>query len=110
VLVELVPTEIKTTSVAAYFFIISNIGGNMPLVVPLLRPFFESLGYIRIDALRCKNNYCLNPQIFLISSFINKLRYKIFGYFSFLILKTEDVKQKFRKITVTKPNRTHITC
>ena len=54
VLVELVPTEIKTTSVAAYFFIISNIGGNMPLVVPILRPIFENFGYLGIDALRCK--------------------------------------------------------
>lgn len=55
VLVELVPAKIKTTSVAVYFFIISNIGGNMPLLVPVLRPAFESWGYTKEAALRCEH-------------------------------------------------------
>ena len=54
VLVELVPQDIKTTAVAVYFFIISNIGGNMPLMVPVISPLFESLKYLKIDALRSK--------------------------------------------------------
>nr|XP_054769576.1 uncharacterized protein LOC129277421 [Lytechinus pictus] len=34
VVIELVPSNIRTTAIAYYFFIISNIGGNMPLLVP----------------------------------------------------------------------------
>ena len=54
VLVELVPTDVKTTAVAAYFFIISNVGGNMPLLVPLLKKVFISAGYEEVNALRSK--------------------------------------------------------
>lgn len=34
VLVELVPEHLRITGVGIYFFIISNIGGNMGLLVP----------------------------------------------------------------------------
>ncbi|XP_077986710.1 MFS-type efflux pump MSMEG_3705-like [Glandiceps talaboti] len=36
VIVELVPASVRTASVAVYFFIITNIGGSMPLLVPVL--------------------------------------------------------------------------
>lgn len=41
VVIELVPSNIRTTAIAYYFFIISNIGGNMPLLVP---PIEQALG------------------------------------------------------------------
>ncbi len=66
VLVELVPAKIKTTSIAVYFFIISNIGGNMPLLVPVLRPLFEAKGYSKEDALRCE----LNLNLFYKNHFV----------------------------------------
>lgn len=40
VVIELVPKELRTASIALYLFIISNIGGNMPLLVPPLQNFF----------------------------------------------------------------------
>ena len=52
VLVELVEPEVKTTAVAAYFFIISNVGGNMPLLVPPIKNAFVQAGYGTADALR----------------------------------------------------------
>ena len=36
VVVELVPSAVRATAVAFYFFIITNIGGNLPLLVPPL--------------------------------------------------------------------------
>jgi hypothetical protein len=57
VLVELVPSKIKTTSVAVYFFIISNIGGNMPLLVPALKNLFEnSYKVTSVEAIRCNSS------------------------------------------------------
>ena len=42
VLVELVPSNVRTTAVAVYLFIITNIGGNMPLLVPVLKRAFRA--------------------------------------------------------------------
>ena len=52
VLVELVAADVRTTAVAAYFFIISNVGGNMPLLVPPVKKAFMNAGYGEIDSLR----------------------------------------------------------
>ncbi|XP_048776691.1 MFS-type efflux pump MSMEG_3705-like isoform X2 [Ostrea edulis] len=52
VVVELVPSDIKTTAVAVYLFIISNIGGNANLLVPPLTQHFEDDGYSKSAALR----------------------------------------------------------
>lgn len=110
VVVELVPSEIKTTAVAAYLFIISNIGGNANLLVPPLAQHFESQHYSKSDSLRCKYIviftylYWCTFLIFYIfesihsqikatlynsklsSPFISlKALYKIFNFFSLLI-------------------------
>ena len=34
VVIELVPEKLRTTGVGFYFFVISNIGGNMQVIVP----------------------------------------------------------------------------
>ncbi|XP_043214141.1 MFS-type efflux pump MSMEG_3705-like isoform X1 [Amphibalanus amphitrite] len=52
VLVELVPAEIRTAAVAFYFFVISNVGGNMPLLVDPVKQAFKNAGNSEIDALR----------------------------------------------------------
>nr|XP_015222496.1 PREDICTED: D-galactonate transporter-like isoform X1 [Lepisosteus oculatus]XP_015222497.1 PREDICTED: D-galactonate transporter-like isoform X1 [Lepisosteus oculatus] len=41
ILVELVPSAVRTSSVAFYLFIITNIGGNAPLLVPLLAKLYN---------------------------------------------------------------------
>mmetsp|Transcript_7665 Transcript_7665/g.27280 ORF Transcript_7665/g.27280 Transcript_7665/m.27280 type:complete len:200 (+) Transcript_7665:1592-2191(+) len=45
--IESVPSHLKAVSVAIYLFIISNIGGNMPLLVPVL----ENMGLNKKEAL-----------------------------------------------------------
>ena len=52
VVVELIPANIRTSAVAVYLFIISNIGGNLPLLVPTLQQSFEDSGYTKSQALR----------------------------------------------------------
>ena len=42
VVVELVPEKLRMTGVGVYFFIISNIGGNMQLLVPPFQTFFQN--------------------------------------------------------------------
>ena len=60
VLVEVVPTPLRTLGVAVYLFIISNIGGNMPLVVSPLQQMFLRNGISRVDSLRGRLIlYCL---------------------------------------------------
>ncbi len=49
VLVELVPEKLRITGVGVYFFIISNIGGNMSLLVPPTQRALESLFDIGVD-------------------------------------------------------------
>ncbi|XP_032786983.2 MFS-type efflux pump MSMEG_3705 isoform X2 [Daphnia magna] len=73
VLVELVPADVRTTAVAAYFFIISNIGGNMPLLVPSVKRAFINAGYGEVDSLRntlylfFPGEYILGAVLFLVS-------------------------------------------
>lgn len=43
VVIELVPAHLRASSVGFYFFIISNIGGNMPLLVSALSPSLMEL-------------------------------------------------------------------
>ena len=52
VLVELVRPQFKTSAIAVYLFIITNIGGNIPLLVPPIQHAFEQAGIHGADALR----------------------------------------------------------
>ncbi|KAJ8300638.1 hypothetical protein KUTeg_022157 [Tegillarca granosa] len=45
IILELVPSDIRTSAVAIYLFIITNIGGNTPLLVPPIKKHFQSIGY-----------------------------------------------------------------
>ena len=58
VVVELVPNTIRSPAIAGYLFIISIIGGNMPLLVPPLK---------RLTSLRTAL-YILFPGLYLLSS------------------------------------------
>jgi len=52
VVIEVVPVPVRTSAVAVYLFIISNVGGNVPLLVPVLKSAFENLGYNSTSSLR----------------------------------------------------------
>ncbi len=58
VVVELVPNTIRSPAIAGYLFIISIIGGNVPLLVPLLK---------KVTSLRTAL-YILFPGLYLLSS------------------------------------------
>jgi hypothetical protein len=58
VLVELVPENLRTTGVGFYFFVISNIGGNMQLLLPPVKKAIkESFKLNDVDALRGNFEY-----------------------------------------------------
>ncbi|XP_037076202.1 protein spinster homolog 1-like [Pollicipes pollicipes] len=51
-LVEMAPAEVRTSAVAFYYFVITNIGGNMPLLVDPVKKAFSNAGYNDVDSLR----------------------------------------------------------
>ena len=55
VIIELVPSSLRGSSVALYFFIISNIGGLGPLIVTPIENAFKSTGMDTATAIRCKD-------------------------------------------------------
>jgi len=67
VVVEVVPVPLRTSAVAVYMLIISNIGGSMPLLVPVLKTAFQDLGYDPVSSLRGMkpgSPLCLIPVVF----------------------------------------------
>lgn len=52
VVIEVVPVPLRTSAVAVYMFIISNVGGNVPLLVPVLKSAFQNLGHDSVFSLR----------------------------------------------------------
>lgn len=69
VVLELVPSNIKTTAIAYYFFIISNIGGNMPLLVPPIEKATDLRTALYILYPGC---YLLSAAIFVLSMLVVK--------------------------------------
>ncbi|KAL3872099.1 hypothetical protein ACJMK2_040053 [Sinanodonta woodiana] len=65
--IELVPSHIRTSTIAAYLFIISNIGGNMPLLVPPINDAFIKAGYAKAEALRAAL-YILYPGLYILGA------------------------------------------
>ena len=64
VIIELIPADIRTTGIAVYLFIITNIGGNIQLLVPPIKASFKERGYTEISALRAAL-YILYPGPYL---------------------------------------------
>ena len=54
IVIELVPADLRTTCVAMYLFIITNIGGNAPLLVTPIQNAFHGHGMSTQDSLRGK--------------------------------------------------------
>ena len=58
VLVELVPADVRASAVALYFFITTNIGGNMPLLINPVKQAFKRAGNTEAEALRGQWQTC----------------------------------------------------
>ncbi|GFS20961.1 Cis,cis-muconate transport protein muck [Elysia marginata] len=69
VAVELVPAQVRTAAVAVYLFIITNIGGNVPLLVPPIQHSFEDRDYTKAEALRGAL-YILYPGLFVLGGLL----------------------------------------
>ncbi len=55
VIIELVPASLRTTGIGVYFFIITNIGGNIQILVPMVQRSLKSaLNLTEIEAFRGK--------------------------------------------------------
>ncbi|KAK3775211.1 hypothetical protein RRG08_009998 [Elysia crispata] len=67
--VELVPAQVRTAAVAVYLFIITNIGGNVPLLVPPIQHSFEDRGWTKAESLRGAL-YILYPGLFVLGGFL----------------------------------------
>ena len=79
VLVELVPEKLRTTGVGLYFFIISNIGGNMQIIVPPIQNLIKKTFKLNdIDAFRgvlyifYPGEYVIGAVLFLLTLFVIK--------------------------------------
>ena len=68
--VELVPAQVRTAAVAVYLFIITNIGGNVPLLVPPIQHSFEDRGWTKAESLRGKSQPTFFTKIFFIQNII----------------------------------------
>ncbi|WAR31342.1 SPNS1-like protein [Mya arenaria] len=67
IVVEMIPSNIRTSAVAVYLFIISNIGGNMPLLVPPIQQAFENGAlYILYPGLYVAGAVLFIPAMFLL--------------------------------------------
>ena len=64
ILVELVPTSSRASMLAAYLFIISNIGGNMNIIVPKLKSLFTGSPRLKYPLL------ILFPGLYLLSGLL----------------------------------------
>ena len=52
IVLELVPVDLRTSSIALYLFVITNIGGNAPLLVTPIQNAFHKYGLNNQDSLR----------------------------------------------------------
>lgn len=79
VVVELVPEQLRVTGVGIYFFIISNIGGNMNVLVPPVQNLLKNIFDLNdLQAFRgalyvfYPGEYVLGSLLFLLSLFVLK--------------------------------------
>ena len=79
VLIELVPTHLRTTGIGFYFFVIGNIGGNMQVLVPPVQAWLRrSFKLSEIQAFRgvlyifYPGEYILGSLLFLLTLFVLK--------------------------------------
>ncbi|KAH9496640.1 hypothetical protein Btru_009912 [Bulinus truncatus] len=94
VAVELIPSQIRTSSIAVYLFIITNIGGNLPLLVPPIAGSFESHGYSQLQALRGAL-YILYPGLFVLGGLIFLL--------TMFVIKNDQQRAQFEVVTMEDP-------
>ncbi|CAD5115834.1 DgyrCDS4772 [Dimorphilus gyrociliatus] len=84
VVVELVPSNLRSLSVAIYLFVITNIGGNAPLLVPVVQKALEK-SFDKILALRITLTL-LFPGVYVLGS--------IFFLLTCLVMRREVIKRR----------------
>jgi MFS family permease len=79
IMVEMIPERLRTTGIGFYFFVITNIGGNMQTLVPFVTDYFKnSLNFTENEALRAAlyffypGAYVLSSVLFLLTLFLIK--------------------------------------
>lgn len=79
VVVELVPENLRITGIGVYFFIITNIGGNMQVLVPPIQNFFQNtFDFSTLTAFRASlyvfypGEYILGSLLFLVTLLVIK--------------------------------------
>ena len=79
VLIELVPTHLRTTGIGFYFFIIGNIGGNMQVLVPPVQALIKrTFKLTEVQAFRgvlyifYPGEYILGSLLFLLTLLVLK--------------------------------------
>lgn len=79
IIVELVPERLRTTGIGLYFFIITNIGGNMQLLVPPVQDAMKKTFNLNdIQAFRAAlyifypGEYVIGSALFLLTLFVIK--------------------------------------
>lgn len=95
IVVELVPSTIRTSAVAVYLFIISNIGGNMPLLVPPIQQLFEDNGFEKAQSLRGAL-YILYPGLYVLGAIL-------FLPAMFLMKRDQRLIEAIKNVSVQKP-------
>ncbi|KAL8609601.1 hypothetical protein ACOMHN_023737 [Nucella lapillus] len=65
VLVELVDPRFKTQAIAVYLFLITNLGGNVPLLVPPIQKAFQHAGAASTAAALRGTLYILYPGLYV---------------------------------------------
>lgn len=67
ILVEIVPLQVRSTTIGLFLFVMNNIGGNLPILV---EPVSKIIGYRESIALFYAGFYALSSILFLLTMFL----------------------------------------
>lgn len=70
VLVEIVPVQVRSTTVGIFLFVMNNVGGNLPILVD---PVAKHLGYRESISIFYAGFYLLSKFLFVLVLRFNRL-------------------------------------
>lgn len=76
ILVEIVPLQVRSTTIGVFLFMMNNIGGNLPILV---EPFSKVLGYRESIATFYAGFYGISSIMFLLTMFLMEGPKKVEG-------------------------------
>lgn len=62
VLVEIVPLQVRSTTVGIFLFVMNNIGGNLPILV---EPLAKAIGYRESVTIFYAGAYIISKSLFI---------------------------------------------